>query len=112
MNILLPIQLFLSLFLLFAVSRAFLRFKEGVIGLGAFLFWVGLWMLAIISIFYPAFTSYIADLMGIGRGADIIIYLSIALLFYLVFRIHVMIENLEEKISRLIREIALKDKQK
>jgi len=108
--LLLPIQLILSLFLLFAVSRVYLRFKEGTINLGTFLFWIGIWILAFFSIFHPDFTSYWAQLLGVGRGADVLIYISIALLFYLIFRTNVMIENLREEISRLVREIALKEK--
>lgn len=108
--LLLPVQIILLFFILFALSRAYLRFKEGKLKLGEFLFWLGLWLLAIFSIFNPAFTNYLAKLLGIGRGADVLIYISIALLFYLIFRINVMLENLREEISRVVREIALKEK--
>jgi len=108
MNIfVLPIQLFLSLFLLFAISRVFLRFKEGTISLGQFLFWCGLWLLALFSIFYPDFSNYWARLLGIGRGADAILYTSVIALFYLVFRLHVLLENVNYEISKLVREVAL-----
>lgn len=110
--LLLPVQLILSLFLFFAVSRVYLRFKEGTIKLGAFLFWIGLWTLALFSIFYPDFTTYWAQLLGIGRGVDAILYISIALIFYLIFRTNVMIENLREEISKVVREIALRDKER
>ncbi len=110
--LLLPIQLILSLFLLFAVSRVYLRFREGSINLGAFLFWFGLWILAIFSVFNPEFTNYWAKLLGVGRGADVLIYISIALIFYLIFRTNVMIENLREEISRVVREVALREKDK
>jgi len=108
----LPVQLILGLFLIFAASRVYLRFKEGKINLANFLFWSGLWLLALFSLFRPRFTTYLARILGIGRGADIIIYLSIALLFYLIFRTNVMMENLREEISRLTREIALKEGEK
>jgi len=108
MNIfVLPIQLFLSLFLLFAISRVFLRFKEGTISSGQFLFWCGLWLLALFSIFYPDFSNYWARLLGIGRGADAILYTSVIALFYLVFRLHVLLENVNYEISKLVREVAL-----
>lgn len=110
--LLLPVQLILAIFLLFAVSRVYLRFREGTINLGAFLFWIGLWVLALFSIFCPDFTTYWAQLLGIGRGVDVILYISIALLFYLIFRINVMIENLHEEISKVVREVALKEEKK
>ena len=110
--ILLPIQIILFIFLIFAVSRVFLRFRDGIVSFGAFLFWMGLWLMAGFAIIMPGFTTFIAEQIGIKRGTDVVIYLSLALLFYLVFRTNVMIENLREEISRLIREIALKEKDK
>jgi len=38
---------------------------------------------------------------------DVIVYLSLALLFYLVFRIYVMIEDIRREITFLIRQLAL-----
>ena len=49
----------------------------------------------------------IAEFFGVGRGVDIIVYISLALLFYLVFRIYVMIEDLRHQMTDIIREIAL-----
>lgn len=110
--LILPVQIILTLFLIFAASRVYLRFKEGTISLGTFLFWFAFWLLAIFTIFYPDFTTYWAQILGIGRGADAIFYISILLLFYLIFRTNVMLENLREEISKLVREIALKEKKK
>ena len=108
----LPIRLLLVLFLLFAFSRVVLRRKEGAISLGSFLFWAGVWSLAAVGIIRPDFTTYIAQSIGIGRGADVVIYLSILIIFYLLFRTHIMIENLHHEITQIIREIALKDARK
>jgi len=104
----LPIQIVFVLFILFAASRAILRFKDGEIHLGALIFWLIVWVGATLAVIFPDKTSQLAVFLGIGRGADVIVYLSLALLFYLVFRQNVLIENLETKISKLIREIALK----
>lgn len=109
MSLLIPIQFLLIVFVLFAASRAYLRFKGGSLPFGAFLFWVCIWSFAAIAIFLPEETSKIARWAGIGRGADIIIYISISLLFYLIFRLHVMLENVRSEISSLIREISLKE---
>lgn len=109
---LLPIQFFLILFLFFALSRVILRLKDGGLSFGAFLFWLGLWILAIISVLKPDFTTFLARKLGIGRGADAVLYLSIAVLFYLLFRTNVMLENLRQEITKLTREFALKKEKK
>ncbi len=109
---LLPIQIILILFLFFALSRVVLRLKDGGITFGAFLFWLVLWVLAIVTVLRPSFTTFLARKIGIGRGADAVLYLSIAILFYLIFRTNVIIENLRQEITRLTRKIALKEKEK
>lgn len=106
---LLPIQISLFFFILFAVSRVILRFRDGQIHLGALLFWLITWSAATIALFSPEKTTKLAKLVGIGRGVDAITYLSLAVLFYLVFRLHVLIEGLNTKLSQLIREISLKN---
>lgn len=107
MSFLLPVQMLLLVFILFAISRAVMQFRGGTIRFGALSFWILVWALALVAIFYPEETTRLARVLGIGRGVDIVIYASIAVLFYLVFRLHVYVENLRTEISRLIREVSL-----
>lgn len=101
------IQIFLLAMVVFAISRVYLRLKEGVISSRMAFFWFLIWIAALIGITLPATTTRIAEFFGVGRGVDIIVYISLALLFYLVFRIYVMIEDLRHQITYIIREIAL-----
>lgn len=109
MTFILPIQLVLLMFIIFAASRAVMQFRGGSIRFGAMTFWLGIWAVALVAIFYPEETTKIARAVGIGRGVDIIVYVSIAILFYLVFRLHVYMEDLRSQLSKLIREISLKE---
>lgn len=104
---LIPIQVLLLLFLLFAFSRVYLRFRERTIHFGTFLFWSALWVLAMVSVMYPQFTTWVANKIGIGRGADAVIYASLLLLFYLVYRTNVLLENVRQEMTELVRKIAL-----
>lgn len=101
------IQIFLLIFIAFFLSRVFLRSREKVISAKTSLFWTIVWIIALIGILLPATTSKIATLVGVGRGVDVIIYLALSLLFYLVFRLYVMIEDIRREITSLVREIAL-----
>lgn len=112
MSFLLPVQIILFIFVLFAASRAVLQFRGGTIRFGALTFWLMIWAVALVAIFYPEETTKLARFLGIGRGVDIVVYASIAILFYLVFRLNVYIENLRTEISRLIREVAIRDVKK
>jgi hypothetical protein len=110
MSFILPIQIIVLAFLAFAFSRVYLRVKSGQISWGMFFFWSLIWVMAILTTLKPEITSILAKKFGIGRGIDAAIYLSIVVLFYLVFRLHVYLEDLNHKITKLIREISLQEK--
>lgn len=103
------IQLLLSVFLIFALSRVILRFRGSQLSPLEFLFWSVLFLAALVGIFFPEQTSQLARIFGIGRGADLVTYVSIAVLFYLVFRIYILIENLRHEITSLVRKIGLEN---
>ncbi len=103
-----PIQLILILFVLFALSRAYLRYEEGKIRTGEFVFWVVIWVSAIIAIIWPRTVGYLSQTFGIGRPADLILYVALILLFYLIFRAYVALDSIEEEITKIVREVAIK----
>lgn len=104
------IQILLLSIVLFAFSRVLFRHRDKIISTKAALFWSFIWLAAITGILLPKTTTSLAEVFGVGRGVDVIVYISLTLLFYLVFRIYVMIEDIRHEITQIIREIALKDK--
>ena len=46
-------------------------------------------------------------LLGIGWGADLIMYVSLLISFYLIFRLYVALARLEQGITALVRALAL-----
>lgn len=106
------IQLLLSIFLLFALSRVILQVRSAKISVGAFLFWSALFILALAGVLDPRLTSYVATYLGIGRGTDVVLYVSIALIFYLIFRLSISVEEVRREITEVIREIALQENNK
>ena len=105
-------QIFLIIFLLFALSRVFLQYKAGNLSLLNFLFWSFLFAAAIYLTAFPGQASKLAVFLGIGRGVDAGIYISIAVLFYLVFRLYIYLENVMQEITELIRKLSLDNQQK
>jgi hypothetical protein len=106
------IKIFIIIIILFTISRAFLRFKDRKLGWQGLLFWISLWILAVVFAFAPHGVSYMADLVGIKRGTDFVVYLSIILLFYMIFRIYVKFEGMEQNITKLTRESAIRSGKK
>lgn len=102
-------QIFLAIFLFFALSRVVLRFRGGEISLKSFFFWILLFGSAIITVLWPGITGGLAETLGVGRGADVVLYTSIVLIFYLIFRIYVYIQDLRHEISNLTKKLAIKE---
>lgn len=97
---------------MFALTRVILRYRGGIVPLTGFIFWCSIFSLAIIGVIFPGYTSNLAKFLGIGRGVDLVIYISIVLIFYLIFRIYVYVENLKREMTELIQKLALKDDNK
>lgn len=103
------LQIVLLIIIFFALSRVLLRVRGKNISMKMGLFWTLLWVLAAVGVLLPATTSVVARAVGVGRGADIVIYVSLLLLFYLTFRIYVMIEDLRRDITSVVRQLAIKN---
>jgi len=102
-----PIEAILTVFALFAWSRAFLRFRGKVINQKEFGFWSLIWFGFIIVVFIPGKTTTLANLLGMGRGFDAMMFMAVALLFYSVYRLYVRINEIEQEITEVIRQLAL-----
>jgi len=73
---------------------------------GRITFWLIFWTGVLVLIWSPGLTTKIADLIGIGRGVDILIYFSIILLFYSIFHQNSKIDEINKDITKIVREIA------
>ena len=101
------IQILAIFISLFAISRILLQIKNSRIALGSGIFWLLLWLSVIYFVVFPGLLGYMANITGVGRGVDLVIYLSILSLFYLIYRAYVKIDHTEREITKLVREIAI-----
>jgi small membrane protein len=106
------IQILALIYVGFTASRAILRAKDNKISIVELFFWLSVWAGLTFVIFFPNITSLIANMVGIGRGIDFIIYISIATLFYLIFRLYVKIEDTQRQITLLVRQFAIEKKKR
>jgi len=104
------ISIIMIVFALFAYAAVVHRVRKGEITKGEFIFWSVVWFGVIIVALIPSFASAIADFFGIGRGVDVLIYVAILVLFYLIFRVYVKLEKIEQEVTLLVRKIALSKK--
>ncbi len=98
---------FLALSALISVAR---KKRENLLGpLGAF-FWIVFWVALVSIVSVPNIAQRIADIIGIGRGVDLVMYASIAVLFFVVFKLHIKVEGLKRDLTVIVRGQALEDK--
>lgn len=100
-------QIFGVLIGLIAIILSIFRFKDGKMTLGMLSFWILVWIAVLLISIFPESTNSLATLTGIGRGLDFILILGLIGAYYLVFKMYNMIENMEQEITELVREIAL-----
>lgn len=105
------IILFQILFILFALYAIFFVVKkkrDELLGPRGMFFWIVFWVGVIVVVVWPNSATQIAQLLGIGRGSDLVMYVGLALLFFIVFRLHIKIEAMNRDVTKVVREKALK----
>ena len=95
---------------LFSLLMVLIRFRKKQISLREFSLLGVFWIILGVFILYPWLMSRLATLVGVGRGVDVIVYLGLILLFYLVFKINVRMEKIEQDITKIVKEEALRKK--
>lgn len=95
----------LALILLVTAIQAARRRLGGRVALA----WTVLWIAAAVSIADPDILVRAAHFLGIGRGADLVLYLSVIFSFAAFFVTYLRFRRVEEQFTTLVRHIAILD---
>ena len=104
-----PIQVIAIIFALFALVRVILKLRRKKLTINEFIFWASMWVMLLVISIFPDISHIIAGFFGFGRGLDFFIVASILIIFYLIFRIYIKLEEIDSRITRLARNIALEE---
>ena len=96
-----------SLTMLVRVWRRYIRDRSTI---RQSLWWTALWLLGGFVVLVPESVNRAADFLGVGRGADVVLYAAVVLLFVLNFKLFSKLVKIENDIIRIVREFALRDK--
>ena len=66
-------------------------------------------LLTVVAILHPGLTTDVAALLGIGRGADLLLYCTTLALLFHGLNTHLRFKDYELRLSELARAIALND---
>lgn len=86
--------------------------KKNQINRSEFLLWLIFWILAGIAIVFIKEVDKVVAGLGFGKeGIDILFYVAVLFLFYLIFKIRLRQAKIEKEITKIVRETAIKDTQ-
>jgi len=96
--------------IVFFLFRLFWQKYKKQINFNEFIFWIIFWLLAGLAIiFLKKIDLFVANLGFSGSGIEVLFYLGVVLLFYFVFRMRIKMEKIEKNITKIVREISLKN---
>ncbi|MFH1055889.1 MAG: DUF2304 family protein [Candidatus Altiarchaeota archaeon] len=96
----------------FALSRVFLRFREGKLSWSMLLLWSVAWLTVIAFLLSPSTFEPVSKVIGIQRPLDLMLVGGVILSYYLTFRIYVFLEELRSDVAEVVREISLRKERK
>ncbi|MGD8859785.1 MAG: DUF2304 domain-containing protein [Myxococcales bacterium] len=73
------------------------------------LFWLLIWSGAAVVVSAPRLTIVVARFVGIGRGADLVLYASVLLTLVGFFYIYTRFRRLDRQITLLVRRLAVEN---
>ncbi|MGO4258798.1 DUF2304 domain-containing protein [Marmoricola sp. RAF53] len=65
-------------------------------------------VVATISILFPDLVTWMANLVNVGRGTDLVLYALVVAFLYVTIGLYQRIHRLEEHLTDLTRELALR----
>lgn len=106
------LSLIISVVALYFIVLAIWKLKNNKINKSYFIWWLFFWLIVIILFWWPNLTSQLANTLGIGRGADFVLYISVLLLFYGQFKLYLQINKLTDNQAEIVRQISLNNVKK
>jgi small membrane protein len=102
------LQQIITILILLAWASTVYTLQKKKINFGEFFLWSMLWLSLLVASLFPKLPTLLSQALGIGRGVDLVIYASIFVLFFLMFKLYVRMEEQERQVTSLVRETAIR----
>ena len=100
-------QVLVIILAVLAILFVYSRFHKKKTSVNTFVLWTLLWIVLAIFAIIPESSSVLADIIGIGSGVNLVLIFGIIGAYYLIFRVYLRIEALDQNITELVRKIAI-----
>ena len=105
-------QIIVLIFAIFAFTRVMMQRKQKNFSLNEYLLWGSIWVGIVVLSFSGPLLQKTAELVGIVSGANLLIYTSITLIFYIVYRLYAKVDQQQQEITSLVTKIAINNVKK
>ena len=104
-------QILALILIAFLLARLLWQKQRKKIQGGEFIFWLIFWSFSGLAIVFIKYIDSLAGRLGFSaQGIDVLLYLGVVFLFYLIFKIRLRQEKQDQEITKITRTISLKDK--
>jgi hypothetical protein len=83
-----------------AMVRGWLTRREGLV-------WAVVWLAAGVTVAWPEVTAIVANALGIGRGADLLLYCSVIVMMVGFLMIYARLRAVRRDVTLLVRRLAI-----
>jgi hypothetical protein len=110
-KMILGVQIFGVLFGLFMAYYTFLKFKKKEFNNLELIFWQLVWVIVILLVLFPyVLDFFVKGVLQMSRTLDFLIIVGFMFLFGLIFYTYSIVNKLQKRMERLIRNMALRSK--
>ena len=71
--------------------------------------WAAIWIAAAVAIVWPNTTRVVAQVLGIGRGADVVLYAFVLIVLIGFYTVYLRLRRLDANLTLLVRHLALQN---
>jgi len=102
-------QIIALLILVFFVLKLTVQWRKKAININEFIFWLIFWLVAsLLIIFIKPIDQLVINMGFSSSGINLIFYVAVLFLFYLIFKMRLKMVKMEKDITDLSRELTLK----
>lgn len=105
-------NLFQSLVVVLFVVLSLLTLSAGLRGTvrkRIVVFWLALWVGGSVAVVWPHTTAMVAHSLGIGRGADLLLYSTALVMIVAFFYVYTRFRRVERQLTLLVRRLAIQN---
>ena len=73
------------------------------------LLWAVVWLIAGVAIIWPGVTRIVARALGIGRGADLVLYCAVVAMMIGFLMVYTRMRRIQRELTLIVRHLATRD---